>query len=121
MYVYRVAIVTNGGLLVDLSWEATKEFCRDKGLKHVPELWVGMHRYFKAEDWLDKNFFAEGYKNAIPLDNESPCDEGVCIRVDGIAPYILKAKSPRFLEHETKMIDEGANDTEEQAKEELAI
>lgn len=118
MYVYRVAMVSNQGLLVDLSWEQVKEFCRDRDLKHVPELWVGMHRYFKAEEWLDKNYFKEGYKNAVPLADESPCDEGVCVRVDGIAPYILKAKSPEFLNHETKMLDEGALDTEEQAKDE---
>jgi RNA ligase-like protein len=118
LYIYRVAVVTNQGMLVDLSWEQVKEFCRDRGLKHVPELWVGMHKYFKVEDWLDKNYFAEGYKQAVPLDDNSPCDEGVCVRVDGIAPYILKAKSPMFFEHETKMIDEGAVDTEEDAKEE---
>jgi RNA ligase-like protein len=118
LYIYRVAMVSNQGILVDLSWEQVKEFCRDRGLKHVPELWVGMHRYFHADDWLDKNFFAEGYKNAVPLDDNSPCDEGVCVRVDGIAPYILKAKSPEFFAHETKMIDKGASDTEEEAKEE---
>lgn len=118
MYVYRVAMVSNQGFLTDLSWEQVKEFCRDRGLKHVPELWTGMHRYFSAKEWLDKNYFKEGHKNAVPLADESPCDEGVCVRVDGIAPYILKAKSPEFLLHETKMIDEGAQDTEEQAKEE---
>ena len=118
MYVYRVAMVSNQGMLVDLAWEQVKEFCRDRGLKHVPELWKGMHRYFDAQEWLDKNYFKEGFKNAVPLADESPCDEGVCIRVDGMAPYILKAKSPKFLEHETKMLDEGALDTEEQAKDE---
>lgn len=119
LYIYRVAVVTNQGMLIDLSWEQVKEFCRDRGLKHVPELWVGMHKYFHAEDWMDKNYFADGYKNAVPLDDASPCDEGVCVRVDGIAPYILKAKSPKFFEHETKMIDKGAVDTEEASKEEV--
>lgn len=120
LYVYRVAMVTNQGMLVDLSWEQVKEFCRDRGLNHVPELWVGMHKYFHAEDWLDKNYFASGYKNAVPLDDRSPCDEGVCVRVDGLAPYILKAKSPMFFDHETKMIDKGAVDTEEDSKQEAS-
>jgi hypothetical protein len=39
-------------------------------------------------------------------------DEGVCIRVDGIAPYILKVKGPEFYAHETKMLDEEALDVE---------
>lgn len=118
LYVYRVAVVTNQGMLVDLSWEQVKEFCRDRNLKYVPELWSGMHKYFIADDWMDKNYFKEGYKQAVPLDDESPCDEGVCVRVDGMAPYILKAKSPEFFVHETKMIDQGAADTEEDAKSE---
>lgn len=117
LYVYRVAMVSNQGILVDLSWEQVKEFCRDRGLKTVPELWVGKHKYFNAYDWLDKNFFRDGFKNAVPLEAKSPCDEGVCIRVDGIAPYILKAKSPVFFEHESKMADEGDVDIEELAKE----
>lgn len=118
LYVYRVAIVTNQGLLVDLSWDQVKEFCRDRDIKHVPELWTGRHQYFKAEDWMDKKYHEEGFKNAVPLDEQSPCDEGVCVRVDGIAPYILKAKSPMFYEHETKMLDEEAEDLEESAKQE---
>ena len=112
LFVYRVALVTNQGRLVDLSWDQVKEFCRDKGFNHVPELYEGLHRNFKVEKFLDTNYFKDGFKNAVPLDDESPCDEGVCIRVDGLAPYILKAKSPKFFEHETNMIDRGVEDIE---------
>lgn len=118
LYVYRVAVVTNQGMLIDLSWEQVKEFCRDRGLKSVPELWTGKHKYFNVDEWVDINYFKSGFKNAVPLDDASPVDEGVCVRVDGLAPYILKAKSPKFFEHETKMIDQGATDMEEEAKEE---
>ncbi len=118
LYVYRVAIVSNQGLLIDLSWGQVKEFCKDRGLKVVPELWEGMHKYFKVDDYMDKNYFKDGYKQAVPLDKESPCDEGVCVRVDGIAPYILKAKSPKFFEHETNMLDQEVVDIEEDSKEE---
>lgn len=116
LYVYRVAIVTNQGLLVDLSWNQVKEFCRDRGLKYVPELWKGMHKYFDVDEWIDKKYAEMGIKDAVPLAKESPVDEGVCVRVDGIAPYILKAKSPLFFEHETKMLDEEAPDIEEEEK-----
>jgi hypothetical protein len=118
LYIYRVAVVTNQGMVIDLAWEQVKEFCRDRGLKVVPELWVGQHKSFDVDKFMDKNYFKDGYKQAVPLDKESPCDEGVCIRVDGIAPYVLKAKSPKFFEHETKMLDEEVVDIEEVAKEE---
>lgn len=116
LYIYRVAVVTNQGKLIDLSWDQVKEFCNDMGLKHVPELWVGMHKYFNVEDYMDKNYNEMGYKNAVKLSPDSPCDEGVCIRIDGIAPYILKAKSPAFFEHETKMLDAEVEDIEESQK-----
>lgn len=124
LYVYRVAFVNGQGLVTDLAWEQVKEFCRDRGLKHVPELWAGTIEAFTVENWLDKKFqdlrvvngsapFPEGWSlDCVPLAKESPCDEGVCVRVDGLAPYILKAKSPMFLEHETKMIDQEVIDLE---------
>ncbi len=122
LYIYRVAMVSNQGMLVDLAWDLVKEFCRDRGIKHVPELWRGQHMNFNAEDWLNKNFHKElhgGYPQAVPLADDSPCDEGVCVRVDGIAPYILKAKSPDFLQMESENLDKGVIDTEELGKEEV--
>jgi len=115
LYIYRVATVNSEGFVCDLSWDQATEFCRDRGLKTVPELWRGKYKDVKenVQKWFcDVKFTELGYQQAIPCDPESPCDEGVCIRVDGIAPYISKAKSPLFLEHETKMLDEEALDLE---------
>ena len=57
-----------------------------------------------------------GMKNAIPLDDASPCDEGVCLRIEsGMTPTIVKLKSPAFYAHETKMLDEGLGDFEDVA------
>jgi hypothetical protein len=42
LYIYRVAFVNPVGYICDLSWDATVEFCRDRGLKTVPELWRGL-------------------------------------------------------------------------------
>ena len=119
IYVYRVAQVSNQGILTDLSWDQVKEFCRDRSLKTVPELWRGKHEDFDPADWLDTNYHDTlhgGYAQAVPLDKDSPCDEGVCIRIDGLAPYIVKLKSPKFYEHETKMLDNDERDIEEEAK-----
>lgn len=112
LYIYRVAFINGQGFVVDLSWDATIEFCRDRGLKTVPELWRGQYKDFVVDEYIDKRFRDEGYINAVALDKESPVDEGICIRLDGIAPYILKAKGPEFYAHETKMLDEEALDVE---------
>jgi len=116
LYIYRISSVNPDGIQIDLSWDQIKEFCKINGLNHVPELWSGRHKSFNVDKFIDTNYFAGGFKNAVPLSTDSPCDEGVCIRREGITPLILKAKSPLFFEHETKMLDEEAVDMEEEGK-----
>lgn len=119
LFVYRVAFVNGQGRVVDLSWNGVQEFCRDHGLQTVPELWRGYHRDFNVNGWIDVRFREAGCKNALPLEsNPKLVDEGVCVRVDRLAPYILKAKSPIFLQHETKLLDKGEVDMEALGSEE---
>jgi hypothetical protein len=105
LYVYRVAIVNGQGRVTDLTWDQVKEFCVNLGLKHVPELWQGEMQGLSISAYLDASFYKEGFTDAVPLATESPCDEGICIRAEGLTPLVLKAKSPAFLRHETKMLD----------------
>jgi len=113
LYVYRVALVTNQGRIVDLGWDQVKNFCVESGLMHVPELWRGKHSELVIEDFIDMQL-RDIHADAIPLhQGKKYVDEGVCIRTDaGTAPYILKAKSPIFLQHETKMLDQDILDLE---------
>lgn len=109
LYVYRVAVVNEQGTVADLSWDAVRKFCQSIGVEHVPELWRGHLRDFAYEQWIDVKFMQS---QAVPV-GDAPCDEGVCIRIDdGMIPTIAKLKSPLFLQHETKMIDQGAEDLE---------
>lgn len=115
LYVYRVAFVNGQGVVTDLSWEHVKEFCNDRAIKFVPELAKKIYVDFKADDYLNKRFYDEGWSNALDIpEDKKLVDEGICIRVDRMAPYILKAKSSIFLEHESKMLDEQAVDLEAQ-------
>jgi hypothetical protein len=112
LYIYRVAVITNQGRLIDLPWDGVKAFCSEAGLKFVPELWRGKHEDFYVGEWLDTQY-SHMFPQAIPLNkNNKFVDEGVCIRAEGTAPYILKAKSPIFLNHESKMLDEEVVDVE---------
>ena len=111
LYIYRVAFVNEKGLVIDLTWDQMKEFCFYRGLNVVPEIFRGKHKDFIATDFLDKQL-KKIYSNCLPLDSEETVDEGVCIRVDKLTPYILKAKSPKFFEHETKLLDKGEIDME---------
>ena len=114
LFVYRVAVLNEDGYPVDLSWTAVKEFCESIGVDTVPELdaTYGWHltNADRVEDYLDTRF-ADIYPNALPTDG-SMIDEGVCLRVEGTTPTIVKAKSPIFLQHETKLLDKGTSDIE---------
>lgn len=112
LYVYRVAIITNQGRMADLSWDAVMRFCEETGLKYTPELWRGAKKDFVAEEWIDTEL-SRNFIQAVLLSDQKSVDEGVVIRTDaGAAPYLLKAKSPIFLQWETKMLDEEAVDIE---------
>lgn len=124
LYIYRVAFVNGEGLVTDLTWDQVKEFCRDRGLKHVAEMWRGpiedltkytnkTKKIMAIDKYMNINYAEKGF-NTVPLAKESVCDEGVCVRVDGLTPYVLKAKSSDFLEHESKMQDQEARDLEEE-------
>lgn len=113
LYVYRVAQINPQGRITDLAWDQVVEFCRDHGLKTVPVLWRGRHGDFDVDQFLDVRFHDIGYTEALPLGiDRKIVDEGVCIRVDGLVPYIAKAKSPKFYEHETKLLDKDVVDLE---------
>jgi len=113
LYVYRVAIVNHQGISQDLCWDHMIDFCKSVGLKTVSEVWRGKLKDFKVEDWLDKRYFDEGHRQCLWLgENKDLVDEGVVIRVDRRTPYCLKAKSPKFLEHETNILDKGVEDLE---------
>ncbi|QNJ57125.1 RNA ligase [Gordonia phage Rabbitrun] len=128
LYVYRVARVDVNGTMTDLSWDAVREFCVERGLKHVPELYriIEEDELFgdKLEDHvtalMDIAFTDYAEDNVhrdplVPLSDPNTVDEGVCIRQERSVPTILKAKSPAFLEHETKQLDTGEADLESAA------
>lgn len=114
MYVYRIAIVNEDGHVTDLMWDSVKKVCSDLGIKHVPEIARMKKEDLDIAQYVDARYFDNplgGHKNCLYLGNNDLVDEGVCIRAENPV-RIYKAKSPKFLEHETSMLDVGAEDLE---------
>jgi len=111
LYVYRISVVNQQGIVSDLSWDAIKQFCTNNGIKHVPELWVGKHKDFNVDDYMDKNY-KEMWYNCVPLSEWCPCDEWVIVRKEWVMPYLSKAKCNTFLEYESKQLDSWEVDLE---------
>lgn len=120
LYVYRVAHVNRHGHMADLSWDGVKLWCQARGLSTVPELWrvePGSSLDDEVDALMDERFadihaYHGFVDRPVQLSHPKTVDEGVCIRQDGVVPTILKAKSPVFLEHETKLLDAGEADLE---------
>lgn len=113
LYIYRIAHVNPDGRVTDLTWDQVKTMCNEFGIKHIPELWRGLHKDFNADEWIDIRYQDAGFAQALPLDKgKDIVDEGVCVRMEGLTPYVLKAKSRLFLERETKMLDAEVVDIE---------
>lgn len=124
LYVYRVATVNASGVMADLSWDGVRQFCAARGLKHVPEidrLSDGIDVTDIVDALMDLRYADTDVKFGgfnwyrdpmVPLSDAKTVDEGICLRQDKIVPLILKAKSPAFLQHETKLLDKGEADLE---------
>lgn len=124
LYVYRVATVNRTGNLFDLPWDGVKTFCRERGLTWVPELdrvgpGANMHEVIENEllTRLDERFadFGGWHEPPVVVSDHRTVDEGFCFRQEGLVPLITKAKSAKFLEHETKMLDAEVDDIESAA------
>lgn len=123
LYVYRVAIVTNEGVMVDHTWDQVRDFCERYGLKHTPELDRMPKAAFDVADYTEKNFRLEAEREPT-LYTDLPvrlsaggtgADEGIAVRVDrGRTPEIYKYKNDSHYLFETAQLDTGEPDTESQ-------
>ena len=124
LLVYRVTVAGADGTHYDLSDAAMREFAAQRGLKVVPLL-ASYSSNQTRTGWLDdflnvltdKKFSevsAWADEAPVPLSPDSPCDEGVVIRAEGITPKAAKYKNPMFYEFESAAIDKGEVDIEEQ-------
>ena len=113
IFVYRIATVNEDGVIVDYSWEQILEYCRVNWLKSVPTMYEGKFEDFDHKEYIDK-CYRDDFRNfhLVPLSDDSPCDEWICIRKEWILPYITKMKSPMFYEYETKQMDTWVSDME---------
>lgn len=126
LYVYRVAVINSQGVMVDLPWEGVEDVCLNLGLKTVPVLDFGNMLVFDDADgfteaqfvsefterWLNRRLRDDLDPDALPLSDLKTVDEGVCVRIEGMVPRLLKAKSSLFFEHESKLLDANVIDVE---------
>ena len=124
LYIYRVTVAGADGTHYDLSDAAMREFAAQRGLKVVPLLasfsrdegvfLLGEFLETLTDTTLSDEDEWAFIERPVPLSPDSPCDEGVVIRAEGITPKAAKFKFPCFYEFESVQADAGTADIEEQ-------
>lgn len=130
VYIYRITYTNTSGDVFEFSAKQVQDWCKERGLNAVPELYHGRlgdifewksggySEYYDGnlsyednlinvirEKFLEKDCFM--CKNKVPA-------EGVVIRKESNSFEAFKFKSFKFLEDETKQLDIGEIDIEEE-------
>lgn len=126
--VYRVTATNQEGLVIELDWPQVVEFCGSRGIETVRPLFYGQAIDFcqpqEGKSWHES--FLEKVKSEFIQDQDCPYNpglpaEGVVVRVERLQrSRAFKIKNFRFKERESKLIDKGVPDMEEDQSEEEA-
>ncbi len=124
IYVYRITQTSVDGSVVELQWNQVKDRSKELGVEYTPEIFYGKANDVTLPEYtLDtKEHWHENYlemlKRDYVYDQDSKfClhkvpEEGICVRKEGLGIEVFKLKAFRFLEHETKQLDENVVDIE---------
>jgi hypothetical protein len=123
-YIYRITSTNSDGIVFEWSMLQVQLWCKQNGLKAVP-----LHHYGRAgsmfaidesthwhEDFLKALQDEYLEQNCTICKNKVPA-EGIVLRVESLDIEPFKLKSFAFRQHETKMLDTGEEDIEEQVEE----
>ena len=113
-YIYRITTTNHSGQVYEFSHRQVKDYCERFGLNMVPEIYYGkakdLYPELSINDHWHQNFLDRLIEDYLEKDCElckskKVPDEGICLRKDIFDSEIYKLKSFKFLEWETKQLD----------------
>ena len=122
--VYRITTTNLNGKVFEWSTQQVKQYCTKLGMKSVPELYYGtLQNYLDSRKvkWNEENFheillqtLSNEYleKDSALCKNKVP-EEGIVLRRESLDIEVWKLKSFTFLERETKALDKGETNVED--------
>ena len=121
IYIYRITYTNSEGKVFEFSARQVQEWCKTKELKAVPELYYGrimnFYAFRIAENWgtdfLDAVKLAYNEKNCYLCSSKVP-EEGCVVRLDKLNFEAYKQKSNAFYAWETKQLDKGESNIEDE-------
>lgn len=115
IFVYRIANVNEDGVGQDLSWSAMRLRCVELGVNTVPFIGYGyMSGFLFSEnelidtEWRETRLpkYVARFMDRPSVLDRNIVEEGIVMTVERLGTHThLKAKSPKFLLHETAVLD----------------
>lgn len=125
IYIYRITYTNIYGKVFEFSAKQVQDFCNKHGLNAVPQLYYGYARDVVDSDgdklsindqWHDifLEYLKKHYndRNCFMCKNQVP-EEGIVLRIEKLEFEAYKQKSNRFYERETKLLDKGESNIED--------
>ncbi len=124
LVVYRVTVTTPDGKVFELPWPEMIDWCLKRGIEPVKELFYGKAcdliptygAVVSLDSWQDA--ILDRLEQTYVHDQDCAANpglpaEGIVVRVErGGGHDAFKLKNFRFLERETKLLDQGVEDVE---------
>lgn len=115
IYIYRITMTNHDGQVFEFSAKQVQDWCEMNGLCAVPELYYGriddLYKTNKEEHYHEnlleflQNTYLEKDCNMCKIPNTP--DEGIVLRIEANDLRSYKLKSFRFFEKETRELDKG--------------
>jgi len=122
-YIYRITFTNADGVVRDLSTDEIREWASKMGFNYVPHFYTGKAKDLFPELDVENHWHEEFMKKLEATYNGKNCfmcrnvvpEEGIVLRKEsGFQFESYKLKSYEFLEYETKLLDEGVENIEDQ-------
>jgi len=120
--VYRISYTANDGKVFEFSSHQMSDWCYERGIEYVRPVYSG-DIYDCVENAERNHDFVSIVKSMPHMEELDPsCKndvpfEGYVVRIEGPSFEAYKVKATAFLERETKNLDSGEEDIEEQTTE----
>ena len=120
-YIYRITFTNLDGIVRDLPTKDIQEWATKSGFNYVPHIYTGKAKDLFPDLILFEHWNEEFVKKLVEKYNDKNCyicknvvpEEGIVLRKESAFQFeSYKLKSWSFLEHETKMLDAGEADIE---------
>ena len=122
VYIYRITYTNFDGKVFEWSMKQIQDWCKENRLNAVPLLYYGYIKdlynlFYNEEQWNDnfleflKQKYLEG--DCIYCNNKVPF-EGIVLRLESLDIEVFKLKSERFYLQETKQLDSGERNIEDE-------